>query len=56
MSQDIIVNLAVGCSRDPELTGIAFCYEPVIVTAAMDAIPADFIEAARRECQGGLGS
>jgi len=63
MIQDIIVNLAVGRSHDPavgyavsvaktleaDLVGIAFCYEPVIVAGAMEAIPADFIETQRAE-------
>jgi nucleotide-binding universal stress UspA family protein len=63
MIQDIVVNLAVGRSNDPaveyaisvaktfeaELTGIAFCYEPVMVAGAMEAIPADLIEAQRAE-------
>src|SRR5882724_4799940 len=61
MIQDIIVNLAVGRPHDPavgcavsvaktleaDLVGIAFCYEPPIVTGPMDAIPADFIETQR---------
>jgi nucleotide-binding universal stress UspA family protein len=63
MIQDIIVNLAVGRSHDPavgyavsvaktfeaDLAGIAFCYQPLIVAGAMDAIPADFIETQRTE-------
>jgi nucleotide-binding universal stress UspA family protein len=63
MIQDIIVNLAVGRSHDPavgyavsvaktleaDLVGIAFCYEPLLVAGAMEAIPADFIETQRAE-------
>jgi nucleotide-binding universal stress UspA family protein len=63
MIQDIIVNLAVGRSYDPavgyavsvaktleaDLVGIAFCYEPLLVAGAMEAIPADFIETQRAE-------
>jgi nucleotide-binding universal stress UspA family protein len=61
MIQDIVANLAVGRSHDPviafaisvaetfeaDLVGIAFCYEPVIVPGAMEAIPPSFIEAQR---------
>jgi nucleotide-binding universal stress UspA family protein len=63
MIQDIIVSLAVGCSRDPavgfaisvaeefdaELAGVAFCYQPVAIGSPMDAIPAELIESQRTE-------
>src|SRR5204862_7189323 len=61
--QVLSVNLAVGRSHGPavgyavsgaktleaDLVGIAFCYEPLLVAGAMEAIPADFIETQRAE-------
>jgi hypothetical protein len=62
--RDIVVNLATGNSRDPatayaisvarmfdaQIAGIAMCYSPVILTAGMEAVPADFVESLREEC------
>lgn len=63
MIQDIVVNLTVGSPHDPardyavsaaktfeaELFGVAFCYDPIIIAGAIEAMPADFIEVQRNE-------
>src|SRR5438552_804533 len=63
MIQDIVVNLAVARKRDPaldyavsvaetfeaELSGVAFCYDPIVVPDSMGAMPSDFIEVQRAE-------
>ena len=62
MIKDIVVNLSLG-ARDPagdyavsmaeacdaHVLGVAFAYEPVIPGSAMGGIPAEFLDAQRRE-------
>src|SRR5437773_955779 len=63
MIQDIVVNLAVARKRDPalnyavsvaqafeaDLSAVAFCYDPVVIPATMEAMPDDFAEVQRAE-------
>lgn len=63
MIQDIVVSLAVAQKRDPavdyavsvakafeaELSGVAFCYDPVVIPGTMEAMPPDFIDVQRVE-------
>lgn len=61
MIRDIVVNLTTGNSRDPatayaislarmfdaQIAGVAMRYSPVILTAGMEAVPSDLIDALR---------
>jgi nucleotide-binding universal stress UspA family protein len=63
MIQDIVVNLTVGRPHDPaldyavsvartfeaDLSGVAFCYDPIVVPDAMEGMSADLMEVQRVE-------
>src|SRR5262245_9634211 len=65
MIKDILVNLAVGASRNvaadyavsvgqalgAHVTAVAFAYDPVLPPSSMGCIPAEYVEAQRRESE-----